>query len=96
MNIEVRGVHYLITDRDKSYINKKLHRIDYIKDNIIDIIFTIAKEKKGFKVEVTINFKWRKQAHLHVNDFDLFEGIDKLFNKMEVKISREKGKVQEH
>jgi ribosome-associated translation inhibitor RaiA len=31
-----------------------------------------------------------------VHDFSLAEGMDKLFNKMEIKISKEKEKKQEH
>ena len=86
MNIEIRGVHYNVSDEEKQTIEKKLHRIDFIKDKIIDIIFSITKEKKEFKLEVSIYFKWGTDAHLHVHDFSLAEGMDKLFNKMEIKI----------
>ena len=96
MNVDIRGVHYDISDMERETIEKKLHRIDFIKEKIIDIIFTIIKEKKDFKLEVSIYFQWGASAHLHVRDFNVLEGIDKLFNKMEVKISKEKEKIQEH
>ncbi|MBN1797029.1 MAG: HPF/RaiA family ribosome-associated protein [Spirochaetales bacterium] len=96
MNIDIRGVHYDISDIEKQTIDRKLHKIDFIKEKIIDIIFTIIKEKKDFKLEVSIYFQWGTSAHLHVRDFDVLEGIDKLFNKMEVKIHKEKEKIQEH
>ena len=96
MNIEIRGVHYDISEEEKQAIAKKLHRIDFIKEKIIDIIFTIIKEKKEFELEVSIYFQWGTSAYLHVRDFNVLEGIDKLFNKMEVKISKEKEKIQEH
>jgi ribosome-associated translation inhibitor RaiA len=31
-----------------------------------------------------------------VKNFDIFEGIDKLFDKLELKVVKEKNKVQDH
>jgi putative sigma-54 modulation protein len=96
MNVEIKGVHYNISDEEKEVIEKKLHRIEFIKDKIVDIIFCIVKEKKDFKLEVSISFRWGTSAYLHVRDFSVAGGIDKLFNKLEIKISKEKEKIQEH
>lgn len=96
MHIEIKGVHIDVTDNMKEYIDKKLQKLDYAKEFIIDLLFTITKEKKGFRIEVTINFRWGAQAHIKTNAFDVYEGIDKLLSKMEHKVSKEKEKIQEH
>ncbi|MFP4365149.1 MAG: ribosome hibernation-promoting factor, HPF/YfiA family [Spirochaetia bacterium] len=97
MNIDIRGVHFDITDATREYIDKKLERIDYAEDLIIDFLLVFTKETKGlFTAECTLNFRWGKSAHLKVESYDLYEAIDKLFDKTEMKISKEKKKIQEH
>jgi putative sigma-54 modulation protein len=96
MHTEIKGVHIDVTDNMKDHIDKKLHKLDYAKEFIIDLLFTITKEKKDFRIEVNINFRWGAQAHISTDSFDVYEGIDILFSKMEHKISKEKEKIQEH
>ena len=96
MHTEIKGVHIDITDNMKEYIDKKQHKLDYAKEFIIDSLFTITKEKKDFRLEVTINFRWGTQAHIHTNSFDVYEGLDILFSKLEHKVAKEKDKIQEH
>ena len=62
---------------------------------IVDLIFVITKDKE-FKLEATVDFRWGLQAHMEERDFDLNPGIDKLMDRLEQKISKEKEKVQEH
>jgi ribosome-associated translation inhibitor RaiA len=33
---------------------------------------------------------------MRVKSFDIFEGIDKLFDKLELKVLKEKNKIQDH
>ena len=96
MNVDIQGIHLEVNERTRQYIEKKLARIDYAKDHIIDLQFRLLKEGSGFKCQVTFNFRWGNKTHLEVECYDLFEGIDKLIDKMEIKINREKSKVQEH
>ncbi|HOV63518.1 MAG TPA: ribosome-associated translation inhibitor RaiA [Spirochaetia bacterium] len=94
MNLEVKGVHYTITDETKDYIDKKLLKIGHHKDDIVDMIFTITRDKNLFKEEVNINFRWGQAAHIEHESFELFEGIDLLFDKIEQKIKKEKEKIR--
>ncbi len=96
MKVEVRGIHLTVTERMKSFIDKKVSRIDFAKDLIVDLLVRLLREGSGFKCEATINFRWGNATHMEVDCYDIYEGIDKLFDKMEVKINREKGKIQEH
>ena len=96
MNLELSGIHLDITDDIRNYFNKKLPRLEFATNYIIDLLFKLIKEKHGFKLESTINFKWGTSAHIHVDGFDIYESIDKLFDKIELKIKKEKNKVQHH
>lgn len=96
MNIEIKGVHYDVSKNTREHIEKKLKKLEYTKDIIIDLLFTITKVKNGYTVENNINFRWGTHAHLKVESFELFEGIDRLFEKLEHKVSREKEKIQQH
>ena len=97
MNTEIKAVHFNIGDDTREYIEKKIHRLDYAKDLIVDFLMTLTKEKKGyFKAEVTINFRWSVSSHIKEEAYDLIEAVDKLTDKVEKKVRREKEKVQDH
>jgi len=96
MNLDITGIHLDITDDMRNYITKKLHRIEFASTYIIDLLFRLIKEPHGHKIEATINFQWGTSAHVHVDGFDINESIDKLFDKIEAKVKKEKNKVQQH
>ena len=85
---------FRISETSRAYLDAKVERIGYAKDMIVDLIFVITKDKE-FKLEATVNFRWGLQAHMEERDFDLNPGIDKLMDRLEQKIAKEKEKVQE-
>ena len=94
MTVDVRSVHFDLGEESRKYLDLKLERIAYAKDMIVDLIFVMTKEK-DFKFEATVNFRWGVQAHLEERDFEVNTAIDKLIDRLEQKISKEKEKVQE-
>lgn len=96
MNLEVKGVHFDVNEPTKEMINKKLKRIEFAEDYIIDQLFTLTRSKNGYTCESNTNFKWGHSAHIRVSSERLREGLDILFDKLELKISKEKDKVQDH
>ncbi len=96
MNTEVKGVHLEISEDIRTYVYKKLQRLDFARDYLVDLLFTLTQEKRCFKIEVNLNFRWGNSNHFRVDCFDIFEGIDKLIDKMELKIIKEKRKIQDH
>ena len=50
MNIDVRAVHFDLSEANRAYLDKKLERIAYAKDLIVDLLFSFTKEKQ-FKCE---------------------------------------------
>jgi putative sigma-54 modulation protein len=95
MNIDVRSVHFDLGEASTAYLNSKFERIEYAKDMIVDLIFVFTKDAKNYKIEATVNFRWGIRAHVEENSFDITSGIDKMFDKLEQKITKEKEKVQE-
>jgi putative sigma-54 modulation protein len=94
MTVDVRSVHFDLSETSRAYLDLKLERIEYAKDMIVDLIFVMTKDK-DFKFEATVNFRWGVQAHLEERDFEVNAAIDKLIDRLEQKISKEKEKVQE-
>jgi putative sigma-54 modulation protein len=94
MTVDVRSVHFDLSEASRAYLDLKLERIGYAKDMIVDLIFVMTKDK-DFKFEATVSFRWGVQAHLEERDFEVNTAIDKLIDRLEQKISKEKEKVQE-
>jgi putative sigma-54 modulation protein len=60
----------------------------------VDLLITLNKEK-DFGAEATVNFRWGVSVHVKENDFELVPAIDKMMDKLETKITKEKEKVKE-
>ena len=94
MNTEIKAVHFSLRDETKEYLEKKIERIPNAENMIIDLLFTLTKDK-NFSVEVKVNFRWGLTIHLKEKDFELDPAIDKLMDKLDAKIAKEKEKVKE-
>ena len=96
MNIDIKGVHVEITDKIRDYIDKKLHRLEFVSEHIIDLLLFLSHEGSQYSLEANINFRWGNSNHMRVKSFDIFEGIDKLFDKIELKVLKETNKILDH
>ena len=94
MNTEIKALHFNLHDDAKEYLNKKIERIHNAENMIVDLIITVKKEK-DFEAEATVNFRWGVSIHVKEEDFDLTPAIDKMMDKLEQKITKEKEKVKE-
>lgn len=94
MNIDIKAVHFSLSSDAKEYLEKKISRIHNAENLIVDLLFTLTKEK-NFSVDVKVNFKWGVSVHLKETDFELNAAIDKLMDKLDSKIVKEKEKVKE-
>ena len=94
MNTEIKAVHFSLRDETKEYLEKKIERIPNAENMIVDLLFTLTKDK-NFSVEVKVNFRWGLTIHLKEKDFELDPAIDKLMDKLDAKIAKEKEKVKE-
>ncbi|MDR0590111.1 MAG: ribosome-associated translation inhibitor RaiA [Spirochaetaceae bacterium] len=94
MNFDVKAVHFTLREDTKEYLDRKVSRIHNAEKMIIDLKFTFTKDK-DFVAEATVNFRWGVSVHLKEHDFDLNPAIDKLIDKLDAKIIKEKEKVSE-
>ena len=94
MNIETKAVHFTLKDETREYLDKKIARIHNAENMIVDLLFTLTKDKQ-FTAEAKVNFRWGVSIHQKERDFELNPAIDKLMDKLEAKITKEKEKVKE-
>ena len=94
MNTEIKALHFTLHDDAKEYLNKKIERIHNAENMIVDLLITVKKEK-DFEAEATVNFRWGVSIHVKEGDFDLTAAIDRMMDKLESKIIKEKEKVKE-
>ena len=96
MNVEIKSIHYSISDTTRDFIDKKLEHISFAEDYIIDLLLTITKEKHGYKVDGNIHFRWGYSTHLSEEAIELYEGLENFMHKLELKVRKEKEKVTSH
>jgi putative sigma-54 modulation protein len=95
MNLEIKAIHFSLKDDGKEYIEKKISRIRNAENMIIDLIITITKDSHTFVTDATVNFKWGVSAHVKEQEFEMNAAIDKMIDKLEAKITKEKEKNQD-
>ena len=94
MNIDVKAVHFTLRDDAREYLDKKIARIHNAENMIVDLLVTLTKGK-DFAAEATVNFRWGVSVHIQEHDFELVPAVDKMIDKLEQKIVKEKEKVKE-
>ena len=94
MNTDIKALHFTMHEDAKEYLNKKIERIHNAENMIVDLLITIKKEK-DFEAEATVNFRWGVSIHVKENDFELTPAIDKMIDKLDLKITKEKEKVKD-
>ncbi len=94
MNKSISAVGFSMTKDQSDLVNSKLKRVEYAENLIVDLIIRV-KEDKGFHFDATINFRWGGTGHVTSDDFDFAAGCNKLMDVLDVKIKKEKDKVQE-
>jgi putative sigma-54 modulation protein len=94
MNTDIKAVHFTLRDETREYLDKKIARIHNAENMIIDFLITLTKDK-DFSAEATVNFRWGVSIHVKEHDFELNPAVDKMMDKLEQKITKEKEKVKE-
>ena len=94
MTKSVSAVGFVLEEKQSDMIDKKLSRISYAEDLIVDLILRV-KHDKAYSFDCTVNFKWGNQAHVASDDFDFGAALNKLMDVLDQKIKKEKDKIQE-
>jgi putative sigma-54 modulation protein len=96
MRFEIKGVHYDISDATREFIETKLEKIKFAESHIIDLLFTLTKNNNSWNAEANCNFRWGDSAHLEEEAYNLHEGLEKLIDRLNLKIKKEKEKITDH
>ncbi|MFP4114290.1 MAG: ribosome hibernation-promoting factor, HPF/YfiA family [Spirochaetota bacterium] len=96
MELEIKGVHFDVKDETKEFIEEKLAKLDFARDFIVDLDFTLTKENPDYEVEAKLHLKWGHQSVIKVHSYDLHEGINTLIDKLDHKVRKEREKVTDH
>jgi ribosomal subunit interface protein len=97
MNVVIQGSNnYSVSDRMKDYIQKRVGKLDYFKNHINDINFHLESEKLQYKIDAILSIRKFGTHKFNARADEMYTAIDKIIHKMDVKINREKSKIQDH
>ena len=95
MRIDIRGDKVKVTDAIKSYVNEKIGRLDRYFENPVEMkaYVVIRVRNKDEIIEVTVpSSKFTLRAE--VSDSDLYAAIDKVSDKLERQIRKNKTRLR--
>jgi putative sigma-54 modulation protein len=95
MTINVTGRHIDITDDIKNHAEKKTNKFKHYFDHILEMDLVLEKENTIYKAAATFDAD-KKRYHIEAKDYDLYESIDKLMDKVDRRIRRHKEKINSH
>ena len=85
MTTSINAVGFEFEQDQLDLINKKLERIKYADDLVVDLMLKVKEDKK-FIFDCTVNFRW---------GYDFAASLNKMMDILDQKINKEKEKVQE-
>ena len=97
MEIKIQGTkNFEVSKNIKNYLLKRIEKLNYFKNHIDTISFHFKTEKLIYKISATISIKKIGLYKFEAKAEDMYTVIDKIIHKMDVKINREKSKIQKH
>lgn len=91
MPLQITGRHTHITERQRSYIEKKVERFRRHFGEIDEFVVTVAAEKREHVVEISL-----RAGNIHImskgSDADSHAAIDKAVDKLEAQVPKAKDK----
>lgn len=97
MEVRIQGTHnFTVSNKMRDYINRKVEKLNYFKSHIHEINFHLSAEKLIYKISATLSIPKFGINKFEVTASEMYTAIDKIIHKMDVKILREKTKIQDH
>lgn len=94
MTTSVNAVGFDFEKDQLDLINKKIERIKYAEDLIVDFALKVKEDKK-FIFDATVHFRWGSVAHVSAEDYDFAAALNKMMDTLDQKVHKEKEKIQE-
>ena len=95
MQLNVTGHHIEITPALRSYVQKKLERIERHFEQVIDVHCVLSVEKLRQKAEATLHVSG-SSIHADSTEEDMYAAIDLLADKLDRCIKKHKEKLTDH
>ncbi|MBV1876881.1 MAG: ribosome-associated translation inhibitor RaiA [Pseudomonadales bacterium] len=95
MQINVSGHHVDVTDSLRNYVETKLERLERHYDRITNMQVILSVEKQRQKAESTIRISGG-EVYADAESEDLYAAIDKLADKLDRQLIKQKEKVKDH
>ncbi|MBN2652687.1 MAG: HPF/RaiA family ribosome-associated protein [Spirochaetales bacterium] len=92
MDIVLKGVHYDISEATRDFTDKKIKKLDFAENDVIDVELTYTHTKTGYIAESNTHLKWGARCNIKVDAENLYEAIEKMIDKTVLKIKKEKDK----
>ncbi len=93
--LTIHGKNLEVTEAIKDYISDKISKVEALSTDIIDFKVLMDIQKLDHIVELHMKF-----SHFRVNvkasTKDIYSAIDKAFDKLENKLRKWKGRIQDH
>ena len=94
MTTSINAVGFDFEKDQLDLISKKIERIKYAEDLIIDFLLKVKEDKK-FIFDCTVNFRWGAVAHVDAEDYDFAAALNKMMDMLDQKVKKEKDKIQD-
>ena len=94
MDTSINAIGFVLSEDQQELINKKIERIKYADDLIVNCAIKIRHEKE-FTAEANVNFRWGATAHVQAEDFEFAASVNKMMDMLDMKVKKEKDKIQD-
>ncbi len=93
MQLNMKTVHFALNEVQREQIDRRMERFSYAREYLVDLGLTLTREGSQFHAEASLHFRWGSTAHLKVSGYELLGAFDRLFDKVQAKVSKEKEKI---
>ncbi len=93
MQLQVKAVHFELEEQQRQHIDRRVQRFTYAREYLVDLALTLTRERSLFHAEASLHFRWGATTHLKVSGYDLIEAFERLFDKVQAKVNKEKDRV---
>ncbi len=95
MKLNIIGRHMDITDGIRAHAEESANKMKHFKDVVDEIDLIVEKEHTDYKVSATFDV-FKKKHHMDSKESDLYDAIDRLMDKIEKTIKKDKDKITDH
>lgn len=96
MQLQVKAVHFELGAQPRQHLDRGVQRLAFARDYLVDLGVTLTRERNLFHAEASLHFRWGAITHLKASSYELIEAVDRLFDKVHAKVTKEKSRITSH